>query len=44
MKIRAFHPLNGSVITNMTMDGGAKFWLPQGHGAYILSGETSTRR
>ena len=44
MQIRVFHPLNGSVITNLTLSGSAKFWLPQGPGAYILRGEASPRR
>jgi hypothetical protein len=39
MDVRVFHPLNGSVITNMNLDRGAKFWLPQGSGAYVVRGE-----
>jgi len=38
MKVRVFHPLNGSVVTNMNLSAGAKFWLPQGPGAYVVRG------
>ena len=39
MNLKVFHPLNGTVVTNLTLKAGGKFWLPQGPGAYIIRGE-----
>lgn len=38
MQFRAFHPLTGSVATNVTLQTGRTVILPQGPGAWILKG------
>ena len=38
LQFRVFHPLTGAVVSNLTLNTGSRFTLPQGPGAFILRG------
>ena len=38
VRFEVFHPLTGAVVSNLTLNAGDRFTLPQGPGAYILKG------
>jgi hypothetical protein len=39
-RFQIFNPLTGGVITNLTLEAGRRFTLPQGPRAYIIKGST----
>ena len=38
VRAEVFNPLTGAVVTNLTLNAGKRFTLPQGPGAYIIKG------
>jgi hypothetical protein len=38
VRFQVFNPLTGAVVSNLTLNAGNRFTLPQGAGAYILKG------
>ncbi len=43
LRCEVFHPLTGGVVSNLTLNAGNRFTLPQGPGAYILKGTVLSR-
>jgi len=43
LQCQVFHPLTGAVVSNLTLNGGERYTLPQGPGAYILKGTVLSR-
>jgi hypothetical protein len=39
-RFQVFNPLTGGVITNLTLEAGRRFTLPQGPSAYVIKGST----
>ena len=39
-RFQVFNPLTGGVITNLTLEAGRRFTLPQGPRTYIIKGST----
>jgi hypothetical protein len=43
IQFQGFNPLSGVAVTNLSLNAGDRFTLPQGPGAYILNGTVQSR-